>query len=51
MEFNHTDMKIGQLVRESFKYLIKEDLLSAEFIKWLSDKRYCKRTFDINYPL
>ena len=43
-------VKIGLLVRETLSRIIKLHLLSDEKVKLLQDERYCKYTFDINYP-
>lgn len=49
---NETDeIKIGVFVRTSIANLITNDQLTAEMLEWLSSKKYCKETFDINYPL
>ncbi len=43
--------KIGELVRTKLNYLFKHNLISKEEISNLKDKEYCKKTFNINYPL
>lgn len=43
-------MKIGLLVRTTIKEIERVQLLSPEKVKLLQDERYCKNTFDINYP-
>lgn len=49
---NNTDeLKVGELVRTSFSKLIKNDQITYEMIEWLSSKKYCKDTFDVNYPI
>ncbi|WP_394234130.1 hypothetical protein [Niallia oryzisoli] len=42
--------KVGILVRTSLKEIISAGMLSSEKIKLLQDEKYCKYTFDINYP-
>jgi hypothetical protein len=44
------EFKIGALVRSMMSKLASGDLLSPEKIRLLQDERYCKSTFDINYP-
>jgi hypothetical protein len=44
------EVKIGLLVRNTFKKLIRENVLNSEKVRLLQDERYCKTTFDINYP-
>jgi hypothetical protein len=43
-------VKIGVLVRITLRKLVKDQLLSEEKVRLLQDERYCKSTFDINYP-
>ncbi|MBV7506770.1 hypothetical protein KW850_16010 [Bacillus sp. sid0103] len=43
-------VKVGVLVRTTIKKIVRSNLLSAEKITLLQDARYCKATFDINYP-
>ena len=43
-------MKVGILVQTTFRKMIKDRLLSEDKIRLLKDPRYCKVTFDINYP-
>ena len=42
--------KIGILVRTTIRKMVSNHLLSTEKIKLLQDEKYCKYTFDINYP-
>jgi hypothetical protein len=44
-------IKIGALVRATIKAAVKAHLLPLEKVQELEDKKYCKYTFDINYPL
>ncbi|RSK27612.1 hypothetical protein EJF36_12400 [Bacillus sp. HMF5848] len=46
----HVERKIGVLVRNSITRLIKENKLTTETVSFLCDEKYCKNTFDINYP-
>ena len=43
-------MKVGIFVQTTFRKMIKDRLLSEDKIRLLQDPRYCKVTFDINYP-
>ncbi|MDG5790137.1 hypothetical protein QA612_22100 [Evansella sp. AB-P1] len=45
------EMKIGQLVRKSFTDLRNQDLITSDMLNWLMDAKYCKTTFDVNYPV
>lgn len=44
-------IKVGILVQTKMRKIVRAKLLSDEMIKHLQDLRYCKMTFDINYPL
>lgn len=44
-------MKIGLLIRTALRKIVSTDSLSEEQIRLLQDSKYCKNTFDINYPL
>ncbi|MEH7072880.1 hypothetical protein [Neobacillus drentensis] len=44
-------IKVGILVQTTMRKIVRAKLLSEEIIKHLQDFRYCKLTFDINYPL
>ncbi|MCM3665837.1 hypothetical protein M3204_15570 [Mesobacillus subterraneus] len=43
--------KIGVLVRTTIDDIIKRGLLTPNKIVMLQDERYCKETFDINFPM
>jgi hypothetical protein len=43
-------IKVGLLVRTTIRKLINSNSLSNEKIAQLQDGRYCKNTFEINYP-
>jgi hypothetical protein len=43
-------MKVGMFVQTTFKKIIRAKLLSDDKVRLLQDPRYCKVTFDINYP-
>ena len=45
------DIKIGQLVRETFSDLLNSNCLTDAEIKELCDKDYCKIIFDLNYAV
>lgn len=47
---NRTEMKIGAFVQSSMKRLVYTKELSKEMVAFLIDAKYCKNTFDINYP-
>jgi hypothetical protein len=44
-------IKVGILVQTTMRKIVRAKLLSDEMIKHLQDLRYCKLTFDINFPL
>jgi hypothetical protein len=44
------DLKIGKLVRDTLAILVRQNVLTSEKVRYLLDERYCKTTFDINYP-
>jgi hypothetical protein len=44
-------MKIGLLVRTTIKKIVSSNSISYEKITQLLDGKYCKTTFEINYPL
>lgn len=44
------NMKIGRLAQSSFCQLIESGKVSSEELIKLQDKRYCKNTFNINFP-
>jgi regulator of replication initiation timing len=44
------DLKIGKLVRNTLSLLVRQNVLTPEKVRYLLDERYCKTTFDINYP-
>lgn len=45
-------MKIGQFAKEVFRVLLKNRILSADELKNLQDKDYCKRVFkQSSYPV
>lgn len=48
---SHHSMKIGILVRTTLAKLNQSRLLSPDKVALLLDSKYCKTTFDINYPL
>ncbi len=43
-------IKVGVLVQTTIRRIGRDQLLSEERIRLLQDPRYCKSTFDINYP-
>jgi hypothetical protein len=45
------EVKIGLLVRNTLAKLVRQNVLTPEKVRYLLDERYCKTTFDINYPL
>lgn len=47
----NTTSKIGMLVRTTMKEIVEAHLLTLEKVQELEDEKYCKYTFDINYPL
>lgn len=49
VQFN--EFKIGALVKNKLTYFFNNKKLSAEEIKNLMDKNYCKETFNLKYPL
>ncbi len=44
-------MKVGILVQRVIRQLARSKAFSEEKVRLLQDTRYCKETFDINYPL
>jgi hypothetical protein len=44
-------IKVGILVQTTMRKIVRAKLLSDEMINHLQDLRYCKLTFNINYPL
>lgn len=51
-EVNKTDnMKIGALVRNSMEQLARNNLLTSQEVERLQRLDYCKRTFNIGYPV
>lgn len=44
-------MKIGKLVQLVLRPLLQSDKVSEEEIMLLQEKEYCKKHFDIQYPL
>jgi hypothetical protein len=46
----HDELKIGKLVRNTLSILVRQNVLTPEKVRYLIDERYCKTTFDINYP-
>lgn len=44
------DMGICEFVRTSFVNLIENNIIVPEMAEKLTDKKYCKNTFGINYP-
>jgi hypothetical protein len=44
------DLKIGKLVKNTLSILVRQNVLTPEKVRYLMDERYCKTTFDINYP-
>lgn len=47
----YSELKIGQLVRLVLRPMLEKGQVSELEIKWMQDADYCKRTFDIQYPL
>lgn len=47
---NADTVKVGVLVRSSMEALINSDQLTYEMLELLTGKKYCKDTFDINFP-
>ncbi len=45
------EIKIGQFVRTSLYQIFREGLVSDELIVQLQDKQYCKKEFNLNFPL
>jgi hypothetical protein len=43
--------KVGLLVQTTLRKIIGSHSLSAEKVGLLQEEKYCKTTFDINYPL
>ena len=46
-----SEVNFGVLVRRSMKLLIKNKKLSDETINQLTEKEFCKETFEIDYPM
>lgn len=46
-----SEIKIGELVRQSFIKLSNDNILPDLMIKQLQNADYCKSTFNINYPV
>jgi hypothetical protein len=44
------ELKVGKLVRNTLSILVRQNVLTPEKVRYLMDERYCKTTFDINYP-
>ena len=44
-------VKIGKLVRDTFNRIFKDNLLSDNEIQNLMNVEYCKKIFDMNYPI
>ena len=42
--------KIGSIVKTTLLKLVSTRLLTSEHLRLLQDEKYCKYTFDINYP-
>ena len=42
--------KIGIIVRTTLLKMVSAHLLTPEHLRLLQDEKYCKYTFDINYP-
>ncbi|XQY93780.1 hypothetical protein ACNRWW_10415 [Metabacillus sp. HB246100] len=49
-EVDDATIKIGLLVRNTIKTLNSQKKITPQIVLWLSSKKYCKDTFDINYP-
>lgn len=45
-----SEIKIGELVRNEMAKLISQKLLSQEKVKLLTDEKFSKETFGVNYP-
>jgi hypothetical protein len=43
-------IKVGNLVQTTIRQIVRAQRLSEERVRLLLDPRYCKSTFDINYP-
>ncbi len=50
IQITNDQLKIGVLVRTCVKELIEKDNISVDLVNWLSNSKYCKNTFDINFP-
>lgn len=48
-DINKEEMKIGEFVRETFKFLLLKDKITNEIISHLQDVENSKNTFDINF--
>ncbi|MBY0121465.1 hypothetical protein [Bacillus sp. S/N-304-OC-R1] len=47
---SHSTIKIGILVRNTLTKFNRAKLLTPDRVSRLQDAKYCKTTFDINYP-
>lgn len=48
---SYSEFKIGQLARFVMRPMLESGMVSEQEIQWLQDADYCKRTFDLQYPL
>jgi len=47
----YSEFKVGALVRYKMSYLFENNLLSKTEILKLQDEKYCKKVFDLSFPL
>lgn len=47
----YNEFKIGATVKNKIKYFLKNNKLTTQDISNLKDKNYCKKTFNLKYPL
>ncbi|WP_066071640.1 hypothetical protein [Neobacillus soli] len=50
VEDTHDLIKVGILVRTTMEKIVREQLMTIDRTELLLDVKYCKSTFDINYP-
>ncbi|MFJ5718269.1 hypothetical protein [Neobacillus sp. NPDC093127] len=49
-EDTQDQIKVGILVRTTMEKIVREQLMTIDRTELLLDAKYCKSTFDINYP-
>lgn len=47
----YSELKISQLARLVLRPMLEKGMVSELEIKWMQDADYCKRTFDLQFPL